>query len=483
MRLRPMLATAATVALTATVLGAPAMLAGGPTTHMVDDDGTGGPGTCAGSSPVASRIQDAVDAAGPGDTILVCPGTYEEQVTIEGADDLTIRGTRPWAATLLSPRSLEAPWLVGIEDSDDVTVQWLRIVSRATQAYPAPTGDEPTCDKVEAAVWIQASTDVAIRSNRILAQGRQTMGRCGYGIGIMVGGEALVQSGDLTPPVFPRTRVALQNNLVRDFQSAGILSMGTNTTSRIIQNSLQYRHESVTDCDEVPIATAVAGDRDDPVRRLLRGAVGPAGIGLPIDETCFAFGIVELFGSDGVVTGNEVWSGLVLSAPGSASVAGEPTGALLLAGILEVAQGPVVHHFTEGRFKPQSTAPVISGNRIRGAIAGVVLLGGDLVQVTNNAVRYAFLGMLVSQTRDAELGTNRISDTYLGIFATDDLIPFFGDRASRDNTYRANTLKRSYDVSCEDETEGDGTDGTASLWVDNVSLDTASDPVGLCPAP
>jgi hypothetical protein len=37
-------------------------------------------------------IQDAVDAAGPGDLILVEPGTYEEAVNVE-TDELTIRGT------------------------------------------------------------------------------------------------------------------------------------------------------------------------------------------------------------------------------------------------------------------------------------------------------------------------------------------------------------------------------------------------------
>src|SRR5918994_896476 len=37
-------------------------------------------------------IQDAVDAAEPGDLILVEPGTYEEAVNVE-TDELTIRGT------------------------------------------------------------------------------------------------------------------------------------------------------------------------------------------------------------------------------------------------------------------------------------------------------------------------------------------------------------------------------------------------------
>jgi len=37
-------------------------------------------------------IQDAVNAAANGDTIEVAAGTYREQVTVSGLDDLTING-------------------------------------------------------------------------------------------------------------------------------------------------------------------------------------------------------------------------------------------------------------------------------------------------------------------------------------------------------------------------------------------------------
>ena len=50
-----------------------------------------------------ARIQDAVNAAGPGSTIVVCPGTYREMVTIttndvrivsqHGPEDVVVEGT------------------------------------------------------------------------------------------------------------------------------------------------------------------------------------------------------------------------------------------------------------------------------------------------------------------------------------------------------------------------------------------------------
>ncbi len=39
-----------------------------------------------------ATIQAAVDAAAPGDVILIAPGIYEEAVTISGKSDLTIKG-------------------------------------------------------------------------------------------------------------------------------------------------------------------------------------------------------------------------------------------------------------------------------------------------------------------------------------------------------------------------------------------------------
>jgi len=61
-----------------------------------DDGGTGGDGAAGEGSTLRvpgdhETIQAAVDAASPGDLILVEPGTYEEEVNVT-TDDLTIRG-------------------------------------------------------------------------------------------------------------------------------------------------------------------------------------------------------------------------------------------------------------------------------------------------------------------------------------------------------------------------------------------------------
>ena len=201
------------------VVGAP-VAAAGPTSRYVDDDGMAGRSGCSGTRPVPRKVQRAIKAAGPDDTILVCPGTYTEQLTIRGArDGLTVKAVEPWTATIRTPRNLTGSpsSLITIDGVDRVRVQSLRMEVRTV---------EP-CDRVRYGVLVREAHDAQVRSLRMGPRGADTIGPCGYRYGIVVsrGSSAFVGY-----------------NLIRDFTDAGIWVKGSRTTATVYRNSIRYFH-------------------------------------------------------------------------------------------------------------------------------------------------------------------------------------------------------------------------------------------------
>jgi len=92
------------ITLLALVIGlssVPGAMAGVPVTIVVDDDGKVGvfpPVTaadCDGANNIDAdfdNIQDAYDDANQFDTVIVCPGTYNESVDVDQEEDVTIEG-------------------------------------------------------------------------------------------------------------------------------------------------------------------------------------------------------------------------------------------------------------------------------------------------------------------------------------------------------------------------------------------------------
>ncbi|MDQ3493316.1 MAG: right-handed parallel beta-helix repeat-containing protein [Chloroflexota bacterium] len=179
--------------------------AGGSTTHWVDGDGKAAPGDCDAGDAAFSTIQGAVDASGPGDTVMVCPGRYEP-VTIKGAirDDLTLQSVVPWRATIAveterrARRMFANPIGVAVLGASDVGIHDFRVLAvRGSGCY------------AEALIAYRQASGV-VEGNKLIA--RAMSGRsC-----------AEARAGVMSVPREADDELVVHGNLVRDFGGAGI---------------------------------------------------------------------------------------------------------------------------------------------------------------------------------------------------------------------------------------------------------------------
>jgi hypothetical protein len=393
--------------------------AASPGTRWVDGDGRAGPGGCGGAHRASRSIQAAVDASGPGDTVLVCPGVYVEQVRIRGhRDGLTVRAVRPFAAQIKAPADVAAPlgfhYLVLIERVDHVTLQGFRIVTRTS----AP------CDSLEVAVGAVGSRGTAIRGNRLQAPGTAT-GDCFQNIGIaVVDSLSNGQPGGGASSFTASATIAA--NEVRDAVFAGIISIAQTGRVRL----------------------DVAGN----TVRAWFGAP-PAGEAPSVTGPMGQFGIGLLGRSAGTVRGNVVQGafGAPESAPG------------FIYGIV------VAPSFISGG-NAVNGAIDIRGNLVRRVAYGLWLAGARNVRVRGNVLKHVMFGFGLEAARDSRVASNQVQALQGGIAV-------YG--GSHDNRLVDNVVTGP-NGTCTDDTTGGHTAGTANHWSGN-SANHGSSPAAICP--
>lgn len=128
-------------------------------------------------------IQAAVTAASPGDTIRVCRGTYEEQVTIPtGKNNLTLHSVSHWHAIIKAPVvMLDVKAIVRVSTSQNVTIRGFEI------SGPGSGG----CDSLRYGVRVDSDGSANIIGNHIVdirdALAPPNVSGCQNGVAVLVG--------------------------------------------------------------------------------------------------------------------------------------------------------------------------------------------------------------------------------------------------------------------------------------------------------
>jgi hypothetical protein len=198
-------------------------------TLIVDDDGMASPpANCGAPTPASSSIEAAVEAANPGDTVNVCPGTYPEQVSFEGDDNgITLRSLSFRAAVIEAP-----PLMLPTDRGDVVTVNGAQNVTLRDFTVAGPLPDQLFCSLfLRTGVSVIGGGSAVVRGNRITEMRAATpaLRGCQNGFGLAIGRQFEGQTG----------RVIAFGNHIDQYQKGGIYVDNVGSTAVLEDNFVQ----------------------------------------------------------------------------------------------------------------------------------------------------------------------------------------------------------------------------------------------------
>jgi len=218
---RRLLAGVAVLALTGgllTVLSGSAGAIG--TIHYVAPSPVGLPLVDSGcSTPGYNTIQAAITASNPlgGDTIIVCPGGYPEQVTIDRS--LTLTGS---SATIQAPGIL-----TGDANIVDVTgASTTATMSDFTVAGPGPGG----CGSIQTGIAVIGGATLDLSDTTVRNVRDTPFSGCQNGEGIRVGSHR-------NPPTPDVGHATIDNVVVTGYQKNGVVVSGTGSTLELTNST------------------------------------------------------------------------------------------------------------------------------------------------------------------------------------------------------------------------------------------------------
>jgi parallel beta-helix repeat protein len=182
-----------------------------------------------GSCPNAQfpTIQAAVDAAGPNDTVKVCPGTYPEQVRIQGhaKDGLKLESLKPLQASIQFPPATTAPnSIVNVTGANDVTIRDFTITGPWTDSGCA------VATQRHYGVRVDGNGSATIRDNHItkIQDANPALRGCQDGVAILVGRQFEGEVG----------HADIQHNVIDNYEKNGPTIDNAGSTATVEDNTI-----------------------------------------------------------------------------------------------------------------------------------------------------------------------------------------------------------------------------------------------------
>lgn len=359
-----------------------------------------------------TTIQQAINQANPGDTIMVDPGTYAEQLTIDTnssgvqLDNLTIIADQGAKGTIVTLPSTvvgtASTAIVEITAAQNVTISNLTI-----------TGPGNSGSLIGYGIEVDGGGSAMIQFNRIAQIENNPLSGSQNGIAVEVGNSSAGQTGTAT----------VRGNIIEDYQKNGIVVSNAGSSASIKHNLV---------------------------------------IGLGPTSLIGQNGIEAVFGADAQMIGNTVIGNLYVP------TTNDSTGILLYSPGTVTLLGNIVVHNDVGIYSFQATGASIVGNTASGNVYDGILLN----TTTNSVIQSNTATGNGSYTHDVEDGnvdagialfssTNNSISSNVAMVNT---IGYYVDADSTGNSFTQNSMASSVIFGAEDLSVGNGTAGTANTW-------------------
>ncbi len=450
--------------------------------RWVDNDNKKGDGPLACDSANFHTIQAAVDASHPGDSVFVCPGTYNEQVIVN-TPGLLIQSRPTRTAIIIPPEADQIQQvdfgydLVDIL-ADDVSFVGFKMNFQGGDLQPN-LQPATTCFTLDTAIFGLNVSGLNIKANSIKATGDNTLsGECGYLVGVGIVNDTPVSAASQPASLFGSATTDISRNRIVDFKFAGVITEGE-VTSRIYNNSIRYIHANdPATCVVVPVL-GVNPDLTYPCD-LPAGVAPPKAYQLPPGESAG----IAIEGGLADIRNNSVYSTFDFSACQFSC---------------EVFLGVGIGMFET----PPGT--IVRNNRVDGTFVAVTIGEPDIAPlaalksvVKTNVKAAATTGVntsapLPTAPDGSQVTGNRLTDNVVGLSVTTADNVFYGNRAhlnivgtlvddgASNNVFELNNFDFNLEGDCIDNTSGGGTLNTANNW-DALNFGSSNEPDDLCTA-